>query len=135
MASGEASLDKIHPDLDRQMNEAGSTQTVAAVVYPKRAANMSSSEVEALAHKMVESASQKSKQSPQRLQVYGNLGSFLVTGTVPFLRTLLAEPEVGKASPGHRDDSAYIAPVDARPVQLDDVKFDKPARPAKRKRK
>jgi hypothetical protein len=74
-----------------------------------------------LANQVIKRVSDKLGQQANRMTLFRNLGSFAIDAPPRFLRELLNQPEIAAASANRQPDSAYIAPINPRPAEINEV--------------
>ena len=107
------------PELLRQLDEAGD-KPVGAVFHlrpgPHQKA-MAPAEAETCARGLLRRVEQESGVAPQRVQVFRNLGSFVVSAAAPFVRKLLDQEEILSATANEQPEEMLIKPVSSKPVK------------------
>lgn len=114
---------KIDPELQRQISgSAASDEPVEAVVVlrPEKPSEVTASpeRVEKITHDVLERVEQTQGTHPQRVNVFRNLGSFVVSAPKGFVQELLRQPEVASAMANRQQESSVIAPRNTRPVEI-----------------
>jgi hypothetical protein len=105
---------RVDPELARQIAEAekqvsvSASPEVQAVFFldPASATSNDPKEVDARVRKLLRRVEQTSHERPAVVNVFGNLGSFVVQAPPAFLRDLIEQPEIRHARanrPGNRD--------------------------------
>ena len=117
---------KIDPELTRQLDQAAVTNAPVQAVLklrPPQATQLVASpeHTTELANQVVKRVSDKLGQQANRMTLFRNLGSFAIDAPPKFLRELLDQPEIAAASANRQPDSAYIAPMNPRPVEIKEV--------------
>jgi hypothetical protein len=127
---------KIDPALATALDAAaGSDTMVEAVVRLHRdaAAGPLKPEVtESRAQELLQRVHQDVGANPQVVNVFRNLGSFVVVAVPDFIRHLISQPEVESAVANRRPGSGMIKPVSKRPVDLEDVGKEPPKKVPKK---
>jgi hypothetical protein len=113
---------KIDPELTRQLEGAAlSTEPLEAVfqLRPSSLKGTSPEGVEVLAHEILGRASTSAGVSANDINVFRNLGSFVVSARAPLIQALLSAPEIASAVANRRppDESMKIEPLDTHPVE------------------
>lgn len=100
---------RIDPELTKQMNEAAAGEPVAAIIRlgPTSAKSLSPSpdETDRIAHELLARAQRRVKSKAPDFNVFKNLGYFVVSAPVDYLRALVDQPEVAHAFPNIRRES------------------------------
>jgi len=116
---------KIDSALATALDAAGAPdEMVEAVVrlHPDAKAGYLEPEVtEARARELLERVQGDVGVDPKAVNVFRNLGSFVVVAAAPFIRALVSQPEVASAVANRQRGSGMIKPVNKRPANLDDV--------------
>jgi hypothetical protein len=86
-----------------------------------------------VANQVIKRVSEKLGLQAERMTLFRNLGSFSISAAPQFLRELLDQPEVAGAIANRQQGSAYIAPLNPRAVDLDDVGHEQSQTPARKK--
>jgi hypothetical protein len=111
--------DKITAELLGQLDQAGD-QLVEAVVQlrprGRSSAAISGEETALLAKRVLDRVAQIVGQSPKRSNLLRNLGTLIVEAPPEYVRSLIAQPEVIKASANRTAESPVIPPRGKRPV-------------------
>jgi hypothetical protein len=105
---------KLDPDLERQLD----TDTLEFVDAIVRVRSDKPGEIvpspertEALAHELVERIQERLGIQPHDINIFRNLGYFIVAAPIPFIRALIAQPEVAAAMANRSDEDVLIRPV------------------------
>jgi len=109
---------KVDKELMNQL-AAAHDGTVEAVVKLKPAGTQIVSppeRTERLTKRVLERTSKKSGHTPERYNVFRNLGSFVVAANPGFIRELMSQPEVSAVIANQQQGSALITPVKKRAV-------------------
>jgi hypothetical protein len=116
---------KIDPALATELDAADAGDTmVEAVVRLHRDATtgpLKPEVTESRAQELIQRVHQDVGADPQLVNVFRNLGSFVVVAVPGFIRHLISQPEVESAVANRRPGSGMIKPVSKRPVDLEDV--------------
>ena len=117
---------KIDPELSRQLDQAALTNSpVQAVIKisPEESSQLVASpeHTTELANQIVNRISGKLGIQAERMTLFRNLGSFSISAAPQFVRELLDQPEVAGAIASRQANSSYIAPINARPVDVSEI--------------
>ena len=118
---------KVDPELDRQINAASAeAKTVEAVLMlrqsPARIA-AAAGETTEIVEKVLKRVKEKAGTGAKRLNVFQNLGMFIVEAEPTFLRELVAQPEIASAVANRQRGEAMMpSPTTGPPTK-------EPARP------
>jgi hypothetical protein len=107
------------PQLRRQIEEAAERGKPVAAVFTIQtdpAAPPPPSEVEARVARLLEKVREQTGQQHDEVQVFGNIGSFAVTGPAEFVAGLARQPEVASATSSEPEEDILIRPIRRRPV-------------------
>jgi hypothetical protein len=127
-----ASGAQVDPALTRQLEQrAGSSgeDTLGAVLSlraPKSRKFLSARETESIVRQVLQRVKTEVGSGPQDLNVFANLGSFVVTATPQFIRTLIDQQEIATATANEQPQDLAIEPVGSEPVDLDSVGKEPP---------
>ena len=107
---------KVDPELTRQLESAALSPVSLEAVFMLRTSiirKSSGDEVERLAHEIVSRASLSAGVTVEDMNVFRNLGSFVVSAPVPLIQNLLTAPEIASAVANRRpaNESGLIDPV------------------------
>lgn len=110
---------RTHPELQRQTEAAAAAGRPVEAVYtlqidPK--ALSEPAEMEARVARLLDRVGEDTGQRPGDVQVFGNIGSFTVSGPAEFVARLAEQPEIATASPSQPAEDVLIRPVRRRPV-------------------
>ena len=124
--------EKIDPELARQLDQAASTNSPVQAVLklrPLQATQLVASpeHTTELANQVVKRVSDKLGEQVDRMTLFRNLGSFAISAAPKFLRELLDQPEIAAAFANRQPDSAYMAPINPRPVEIEEVGHERQA--------
>lgn len=113
---------RVDPELTRQLSGASlSAETLSAVftLRPARLKGTSPEGVETLTHQILERASQSAGVAVSDVNVFRNLGSFVVSARAPLIQALLDAPEIASATANRRPpgESIRIEPRDKHPLE------------------
>jgi hypothetical protein len=133
MAQHRAHLEKLDPTFARQLDAAEDDVPVEAVVrlQPTDPAAMTTQpeETDRLTRELVERVQQKSGQREHGLNIFPNLGSFAISASPQFFKTLIAQPEVAAVVANRQPEAGSIPVVSKRPASLDEVGRRRAPRP------
>jgi hypothetical protein len=111
---------KADPSLVRELEDAAAAGKPATVVF--RLASRSATQLvppprltETTVKRVLDRVGKKIGRPPERHNVFPNLGSFVVEASPPFLRELLAQPEIQSAIPNRPREELLIRPVKRKP--------------------
>jgi hypothetical protein len=90
-------------------------------------------QTERVSRALVDRAERASGEKALDMNVFRNLGSFVVSASRPLIRALLQQPEVEAAIANRHDVPALVAPVDKRPASLPGASHARIARTAVRR--
>jgi hypothetical protein len=129
---------KIDPELSRQLDQAALTNSpVQAVikVSPEESSQLVASpeHTAELANQVVGRISSKLGIQAERMTLFRNLGSFSISAAPQFVRELIDQPEVAGAIASRQPSSSYIAPINARPVELSEIGHEQ-SQPVRKKK-
>jgi hypothetical protein len=98
---------KTDPELLRQLAEVATPSDPVAAVFVLRPTDPSEpvpgpAETEEVVQRLLERVTQEVGVPPQRVNIFRNLGSFVVSATTPFVRKLLEQREIASALPNRR---------------------------------
>jgi hypothetical protein len=118
--------EKIDPELSRQLDQAALTNSPVQAVLKLRPLQetqlvASPEHTAELANQVIKRVSDKLGEQANRMTLFRNLGSFAIDAQPKFLRELLDQPEIAAASANRQPGSAYIAPINPRPVEINEV--------------
>jgi len=115
---------KVDKELMNQL-AAAHDGTVEAVVKLKPAGTQIVSppeRTEKLTKRVLDRTSKKSGHTPERYNVFRNLGSFVVAANPGFIRELISQPEVSAVIANQQPGSALITPVKKKAVSSSQTK-------------
>jgi hypothetical protein len=116
---------KIDPELLRQLDDGGSGEPVQAIVrlrVPDPAKTVAApEETEATAQELVDRVQKLVGEQEAALNIFRNLGTFMICAQPRFLRALMQQPEVASVTANQQPGSAKIDPVHKRPATLEEV--------------
>jgi hypothetical protein len=108
---------KVSPELARQLDEADSLVGAALTLRsPEPHATVPAEAVEDLAREVLDRVHEQTGLAPDDVNVLKNLGMFSVWASAPFVKALLAQPEIAEAMPTWTAKSPMIRPVKTRPA-------------------
>jgi hypothetical protein len=122
----------VDPELVRQLTASEGDTPVEAVVRLRAEAGVPApppEETERLTRELVTRTQQVSGEQEDAVNVFKYLGTFAISATPSFIKTLIAQPEVAAALANHHPDSGMIPPVEKRPARIEDVGRDTGKRP------
>lgn len=110
---------KTDPALLRLLDEPDNADGLVSAVFRLRTgraarAALSPGETEEWASELVERVSHQVGEAAERVNVFRNLGAFLVRARPRFLRELLCQPEIDSALANRADEEVAIRPVPSR---------------------
>jgi len=119
---------KIDPELIRQIGNgeiASSERPVEAVFRlhsedPSMPVNSPEKTTE-LANEVLSRVKRRTGIEPVRVNVFRNLGSFVVAAKPSFLTELMAEPEIASAMANRQPTHAFIPPIRKRAVSISEI--------------
>jgi len=134
---------KIDPELLRQLDQTTASQEPVEVVVRLRSADpgrtvAAPEKTEGMAHQIVDRVKVQLGRPFARMNIFRNLGSFVIAADPSFVRELIGQPEVAAAMANRQPGEALIPPVHSRPVELDEIGKEKargPQGPSSRKAK
>ena len=106
---------KVDPELERQINSASAeAKTVEAVLMLRQsplqiAANAQGAT--AMVEKVLKRVTEKAGTGPKQLNIFQNLGMFIVEAEPSFLRELVAQPEIATAMANRQPGEEMTPPV------------------------
>jgi hypothetical protein len=102
--------ERVDPELAKQLNEAAADEPVGAVIRlsPTSPGSPAPSpeETDRIAHDLLSRAQKRAKLHAPDYNVFKNLGYFVVSAPPAYLRALVDEPEVARAFPNRRSETA-----------------------------
>jgi hypothetical protein len=110
---------KVDPELTRQLKTADDTN-VEAVIQLKPGNSQvvpTPEQTEQTTKQILERTKERCGHSPDRYNVFRNLGSFVVSAKPAFIQELISQPEVQAVVANQQPGSALIPPVKKRPVR------------------
>jgi hypothetical protein len=120
MAGEEAmKKDRTDPELQRQIEAAATTGQPVGAVYTLEgdpAVLPAPEEVQARVARLLDKVHAQTGQKPGDVQVFGNIGSFAVSGPAEFVERLAQQPEVVTATASQPAEDVLIRPVRRRRV-------------------
>lgn len=119
-------MTKVDPELIRQMDtESASSHPVEAVFMlrpedPSHVVNAPEVTAE-LAKKVLDRVKHHTGISPDAVNIFRNLGSFVVVALPRFLHVLMQQPEIASAVANRQPGSAVIPPINKRPASISEI--------------
>ena len=111
---------KVDPELIKQLDAAAAGHKPVGAVFTLKVGDgqkfLPPEEVEAIVERVVKRAEVQAGTPPVRVNVYKNLGTFMVSAPPPFVRTLMDQDEISTAAAKPEPEDALIRPVYSRPV-------------------
>lgn len=111
---------KVDPELERQISSASAeAKTVQAVLMlrqspPQIAANAQGAT--ALVEKVLKRVKEKAGTAAKQVNIFQNLGMFIVEAEPSFLRELVAQPEIASAVANNQPGEAMTPPPATKPA-------------------
>ena len=106
---------KVDPELERQMNVAAAgTKTVEAVLMLRQTPTQIAADpggITERVEKVLKRVKEKAGTEAKQLNIFQNLGMFIVEAEPNFLRALVAQPEIASAVANRQPDEAMTPPV------------------------
>jgi hypothetical protein len=117
---------KVDPELIRQIDTGSASSDPLEAVFMLRSENPAEivSEPEAtteLAKNVLDRVTHRTGIEPETVNVFENLGSFVVVAQPRFIRTLTQQPEIASAVANRRPERAFIPPVSKRPASISEI--------------
>ena len=101
---------KVDPELERQINSAAAeSKTVEAVLMLRQSPTQIAANADgatALVDEVLKRVKEKAGTSAKQVNVFQNLGMFIVEADPSFLRELLAQPEIASAVANQQPEEA-----------------------------
>lgn len=113
---------KVDDELLRQLNDETTADEPVVAVVRLRSDDPSQvvpppERTEQITQEVLERVQRHMGSGQTRHNVFKNLGYFVVAADKPFMRELISQPEVARAIANVQPGSAYMPPVNKRPVR------------------
>ena len=107
------------PELTRQMHAASAAGDDIEAVFtlaPDEAAEgvRSPEETEDLTHRVLKRVTSRVGQPEKKLNIFGNIGSFVISAHPSFVKELIAQPEIATAIANRQPEPPPVNPVKKR---------------------
>jgi hypothetical protein len=106
---------RVDPELTRQLEQGAATNGPVEAVFTLRCEKsarefLSPEETVTLAQRLLKRVSEETREEPQAVNVFRNLGSFVVVAPSRFVRRLLDQAEISSAVANRQPGDSLIRP-------------------------
>ncbi len=110
---------KTDPELLRQLEAATTDQALVQAVFTlqlPKSHETAPERVEELTHQVLNRVADKIGADAHEVNIFRNLGAFVVSAPAPFINALLTQPEIASATANRQPESGLISPRKKTPV-------------------
>src|SRR5262249_24377153 len=128
---------KVDPQLAKVLKTADDKNVEAVIKLKPRDSQVvpTPEQTEHTTKQILERTKQRSGHSPDRYNVFRNLGSFVVSAEPAVIQELISQPEVQAVVANQQPVSALIPSIKRKPVRMPKANKRKPAASARSKKK
>jgi len=110
---------KTDPELLRQLEDGAASQSLIQAVFTLRSSEqkaVSPEQVEKLTQKVLDRVARIVGTPASEVNIFRNLGAFVVSAQAPFIRALLTDPDIASAMANRQSKQMMIPPHRKRPL-------------------